>query len=97
VKALLDSDPLLLTIRDEQGVSAILTAIYYGRENVLRELLDHKPTLDIWEASAAGQLARVNEILDQDRPAQPSLTGWLQCTGFGCVFWENGYIGGTHP
>ena len=66
VKALLKSDPTLLTIRDEQGVSVILTAIYYGRESVLSELLKHKPILDVWEASAAGQLARVNEILDQD-------------------------------
>ncbi len=63
---MLAGDPSLLAIRDEQGVSTILTAIYYGREAVLDELLAHKPILDIWEASAAGQLARVNKILDQD-------------------------------
>ena len=66
VRLMLASEPSLLAIRDEQGVSAILTAIYYGQEAVLDELLAHKPTLDIWEASAAGQLTRVNKILDQD-------------------------------
>ena len=66
VRSLLDSDPHLLTSRDDQGVSAILTAVYYHQPEIVAELLARGLELDIWEASATGQLSRVTALLDHD-------------------------------
>ncbi len=66
VRFLLDSDPQLLSSRDDQGVSAILTAVYYHQQEMVGELLAHGPELDIWEASAIGQSSRLTALLDQD-------------------------------
>jgi len=66
VRSLLEVDPHLLSSRDDQGVSAILTAVYYHQPEIVAELLARGLELDIWEASATGQLSRVTALLDQD-------------------------------
>ena len=66
VRSLLEVDPHLLSSRDDQGVSAILTAVYYNQPAIVAELLAHGPELDIWEASAIGQSSRVTALLDHD-------------------------------
>jgi uncharacterized protein len=67
VKALLRKDSSLASAVDEKGTSALLKAIYYGKKPVVDLLLSRGIKLNIFEASATGQTARVNEFLKQDK------------------------------
>lgn len=63
VRALLDADPNLITARDGVGNSAVLLAIYYGKESVKGLLLETGVELDIFEAAATGKVDRVAVLL----------------------------------
>lgn len=67
VKAMLGRDASLASAVDERGVSAVLKAVYYSKKPVVELLLATGIRLNIFEASATGQTARVNEILKQDK------------------------------
>ena len=66
VQALLAEDPALAAARNEKGESAVLRAVYNGNEFILRALLAANPPLTIHEACAAGQLERVNDLINHD-------------------------------
>ena len=65
-KALLDGNPGLVHARGERGESAVLLAIYYGRESVKELLLSRGVELDIFAAAATGKADRVAELLSGD-------------------------------
>jgi uncharacterized protein len=67
VRALLDKDSRLASAVDEKGVSALLKAVYHGKKPVVDLLLATGIKLNIFEASATGQTARVHELLKQDK------------------------------
>ncbi len=67
VERMLTSDPALVSVRDKQGVSAVLLSHYYGKTEVSRVLLARHPALDIFEATTAGDAERVRALLAQDR------------------------------
>jgi uncharacterized protein len=67
VNEMLDRDPSLASSKNENGVSAVLLATYYGRSEIAEALLERGAALDIFEASAVGRVGRVKEIL-KDRP-----------------------------
>lgn len=67
VKELLKQEPALARATDKDGVSALLKAVYYGRKEVVSVLLAAKTDLDIFEAAATGQTARVESLVKQDR------------------------------
>lgn len=69
VKTFLESEPLLIQTRDENGVSALMLAIYHGRQEMVDPLLQFKSELDLFEAIAIGRLERVQELIQKD-PAQ---------------------------
>ena len=52
--------------RDQDGVSALLFAQYYGRGDLVDALRPRKGELDVYEASALGDTRRVEELLDSD-------------------------------
>jgi len=52
--------------KNEQGVSPILFAIYYGRPEYAKELVVAGASVGIHEAAALGDLEKVREILDKD-------------------------------
>jgi uncharacterized protein len=52
--------------RDGEGVSALLYAQYYGRGDLVAALRPGKGELDIYEAAALGDAARIEELLDAD-------------------------------
>ena len=56
-----------LVSASENGASAVLTAIYYGRTDIAGMLVAHHPGIDVFEAAAIGDGARVAELLDRDR------------------------------
>ena len=52
--------------RNDEGVSALLFAKYYGRENLVRALRPRKVELDVFEAAALGDVDRLAELIDPD-------------------------------
>jgi uncharacterized protein len=78
VNELLEADPSLAGSRNENGVSAILLATYYGRDKIVEVLLERDVALDIFEASAVGRAERVAEILN----ARPELVNEYADDGF---------------
>lgn len=78
IKRSLESHPSLASMRDERGVSALMHAYYRGRGDIAELILNLRPDLDIFEATAAGKLEPVSAILDRD-PAQ--VNNW-SCDGF---------------
>ena len=67
VKELLKQDPSLAQVTDNDGVSALLKAVYYNRKPVADVLLAARNDLDIFEASATGQARRVQDLIEKDR------------------------------
>lgn len=71
-------DPLIARSRDAQGVSALLWAVYSGQTVVRDFLLSGLESIDVHEAAAVGDLARLNALLS----AEPSLIGSLSSDGW---------------
>ena len=69
VVRMLQAEPALLQLRNEQGISAVLMACYMGRKDIRDLLLEQGAPLELSEAAAAGQLARVKNLVEQDRAA----------------------------
>jgi uncharacterized protein len=69
VERLLAAAPELARARGEDGVSAILRALYWRREGALAVLVLAAPELDLFEAAALGETARVEEIVAADPAA----------------------------
>ena len=78
VKTLLSADPHLANARTAGGGSAVLLAIYYGHPELVDILLEAGLELDIFEACAAGKLARLDQILIR----QPRLVNAYAPDGF---------------
>ncbi len=66
VKAILDRDPGLLEARDPNGLSVLLVATYYGRKEILNDLLGRGPRLTVFEAAAAGVPGPVRQAVDEN-------------------------------
>jgi ankyrin repeat protein len=66
VKEMLKADPKLAAAKNEKGMSAVLLAAYYRKSEVVAVLLATGVTLNIFEAAATGQTARVRALLKQD-------------------------------
>jgi ankyrin repeat protein len=58
--------PELAGARGEDGLSAVMAALYRGRGDVVRALLDTGPELDVFEAAAVGDVPRLRALLDED-------------------------------
>ena len=71
LRALLDAEPGLLTTQIDGGPtsSPVLLAIYYGHPEAAQVLIERGAVLDLYEAAAAGQGARVEELLASDPAA----------------------------
>jgi ankyrin repeat protein len=67
VERMADADRALLVAKDENGVSAVLLAHYYGQDEVAKALVKRKPVLDIFEAATAGDVVRIRTLVAKDR------------------------------
>jgi ankyrin repeat protein len=67
VERLLEQDRTLVDARDEKGLSPLLVALYYGEPDIATAILARGPKLTVFEAAAAGDAARVREIVRRDR------------------------------
>ncbi|WP_245745320.1 ankyrin repeat domain-containing protein [Deinococcus reticulitermitis] len=61
VQLLVQAEPELLAARSPSGLSLVMFAVYYHRPYVLDVLLAARPPLDVFEAAATGQTARLME------------------------------------
>ncbi len=77
VRELINQDAELINARNEANVSAILLAMYYRQNELARELSELKE-LDICEAVAVGNNARVKQLLEQN----PALANEFSPDGF---------------
>lgn len=62
VRAMLDADAALAGAKNDRGQSAVLAAAYSGRREIRDLLIARGAPLNLHEAAACGQLARVKEI-----------------------------------
>ena len=78
VKALISADPSLVDARSEAGFSAILTAVYLRNKDIANLLVARGATLSLFEAAAAGEVERVERLLDAAAPVvnDYSADGW---------------------
>ena len=78
VKEQLRAEPSLAQSKDQNGVSVIMKAIYYGKRDVVAELLASGIQLDVFEAAATGQADQLKALLEND----PSLVNTYSPDGF---------------
>ena len=78
VRELLDGDRSLANVRDASGTSAVLLAVYYGRQDVADLLVEKKASIDTFEAAALGDAGRLKELLatQPERARSFSHDGW---------------------
>jgi uncharacterized protein len=63
IQQLLAINPNLIYATTPSGVSLILLACYYRNHEILQQLLNHNPDLDIFEAAAVGDYDRVYDLI----------------------------------
>jgi ankyrin repeat protein len=78
INQLLETNPGLANSKSKNGVSALLLALYHGRQDIALVIATKKPMLDIFEASVLGKLERVKNLIDQE----PSLVSSYSPDGF---------------
>lgn len=66
VDSLLVENPRLASVRNENGISTVLIALYQQQPAIADRLLAEKPELDIFDASATGRINRITELLKND-------------------------------
>jgi ankyrin repeat protein len=78
VRALVAADASLAAARDENGLSAVLTALYHRQPEAAAALLAAGPELDVCEAAATGRLdvLRTHLAADPDALAARSPEGF---------------------
>lgn len=78
VRELLKKNPSLAKTKGQDGVSALLQAVYRSRNEIVSLLLASGIELDIYEASATGRAGRVRSLLK----ANPDLANAFAPDGF---------------
>lgn len=78
VEKLLELEPALVGSVDENGLSAVLVALYNNHPEIASILVERGARLDIFAACAAGNLERVCQLVD----AQPGLANAVAKDGF---------------
>jgi uncharacterized protein len=65
VKSHVGADPSLASAKNDSGVSAVLTAVYMGRQEIREYLIVSGALLELHDAAAVGDLARVRELVER--------------------------------
>src|SRR3954471_5751197 len=83
VSSLLTESPELRNARTETEVSALLVAVYHGKPEIARLFVAPGRALDIFEATALGELERVRELAAEMNTTSPD---GFQPLGLACFF-----------
>ncbi len=78
VAQLLEVEPAFVNAKDENGLSAVLTAAYYQEPDIARLLVQRGAELNLFESCAVGELSRVKAWIQQ----QPGLINAYAPDGF---------------
>ena len=79
VRSLLRADPGLAARRcPASGVSAVLSARYRHRSDLVEAVLEAQPELDVFDAAGLGDVDRLRQLIDED----PAATGAWSTDGF---------------
>jgi ankyrin repeat protein len=78
VRELVVADPSHARARDDNGVSALLLAVYHGRAAAVDALRGPSEPIDVFEAAALGDTGRLADLLDAD----PELVNRYSPDGF---------------
>ena len=62
---MVSADPTLIDARSRTGESAILTAVYHRQKEIVNLLVARGAPLDLFEACAAGEIERVERLVDE--------------------------------
>jgi ankyrin repeat protein len=76
VKAMVSAEPTLIDARSRTGESAILTAVYHRQKEIVNLLVSRGAPMTIFEASAAGELERVERLVESEPVDLYSPDGW---------------------
>jgi ankyrin repeat protein len=78
VQTLVDREASLVSARDVSGESAVMSAVYHRQQPIARLLIERGARLDVFEASAVGETARLEAALASDGEAVRRLSadGW---------------------
>lgn len=74
VKSLVGADASLAAARNDAGVSGVLTAVYFGRGEIRDFLIANGAVLDLPEAAAVGNLARVRGLIENNHAKADSFS-----------------------
>ncbi|MBX3084989.1 MAG: ankyrin repeat domain-containing protein [Anaerolineae bacterium] len=87
VQSLVEQDRGVMNAKDEAGLSPVLLALYFGKTAIANLMIDAGASLSLYEATAAGRLAKVEAIIDAqpERLNEYSLDGF-QALGLACFF-----------
>ena len=66
VRSALRDDPSAASARDDNGLSALRAALYGQHPDVADVIIEAGPTLDVFDAAAAGDVERLTELLNGD-------------------------------
>jgi uncharacterized protein len=61
--ALVEQNPELADEKSSDGVSAAMLALYFGQTDLAEAILQHKASLDLFEAAAFGKLSECESIV----------------------------------
>ncbi|HJW89425.1 MAG TPA: ankyrin repeat domain-containing protein [Anaerolineales bacterium] len=78
VEGLLAQNPGLANSKADDGLSAVLVAVYYGKPEMADRLIERGASLDVFEAAATGRLQRLAKLVEND----PSLMDAYAQDGF---------------
>jgi ankyrin repeat protein len=66
VSRLIERDPTLVRARNQNGVSALMQAVYENKPDIVAILRSAVGELDLYEAAAVGDVARLHSLLGED-------------------------------
>ncbi|HEX3622097.1 MAG TPA: ankyrin repeat domain-containing protein [Acidimicrobiales bacterium] len=78
VRKILADDPGAADARDDNGVSAVRSALYAQRQDLADVVLEAGPELDVFDAASVGDTDRLTALLDAD----PDLVNAWSSDGF---------------
>src|SRR5438128_3604848 len=76
VKRMASDEPALIDSRSRTGESAILTAVYHRQKEIVNLLVARGAAMSIFEACAAGEVERVERLVDTAAVNDYSPDGW---------------------
>lgn len=78
VRLLLDTSPDLFDEPSPMGVSYLMMALYYGKEDIARLIASSRSTLNFFEAAALGETGKLQTMMEQN----PNAVNHFSADGF---------------